>query len=240
MPTGGTLKKALVTGGGRGIGAAVCRALAEDGWYVYVNYSRAKAEAEALAAEIGGEAVCADVSDAAAVTEMFRTVGNVELLVNNAGVAWYGLLQDMTDADWRRLFSVNTDAAFYCCRAAIPGMVHEKRGCIINLSSVWGVYGGACEAAYSASKGAILALTKALAKELGPSGIRVNAVCPGVIDTAMIGNLSADDKAALAEDTPLGRLGTPEDVASLVSFLASGSAGFLTAQCIGCDGGFGA
>ena len=215
------------------------RRLAAEGYYVYVNYSRAREEAEALARSIGGEAVCADVSDAAAVVEMFKTIGTPDVLVNNAGVAWYGLLQDMTDADWHRLFSVNTDGMFRCCRAAIPGMVREQRGSIINLSSVWGVRGGSCEAAYSATKGAVLAFTKALSKELGPSGIRVNAVCPGVIDTAMLSNLSSEDKAALAEETPLGRLGTPEDVAALIAFLASDEAGFITGQCIGCDGGFG-
>ena len=239
MQTARPLKKALVTGGARGIGAAICRALAHYGWYVLVNYAHSREEAEALALSLGGEAVCADVSDSAAVARMAETVGDVELVVNNAGVAWYGLMQDMTDAEWHTLLRTNTDAAFYVSRAFIPGMVRAHRGCILNMSSIWGVCGGSCEAAYSASKGALIALTKALAKELGPAGIRVNAIAPGVIETAMLAHLSAEDLTELAEETPLGRLGTPEDVGELAAFLASERAAFITGQIIGCDGGFG-
>lgn len=234
-----TLKTALVTGGARGIGAGICRALAADGWYVYINYSRSKSEAEALASELGGRAVCADLRDASAADAMLAEIGDVGLLVNNAGCAHYGLLQDMTDEEWRRLFSLNTDAMFRASRAVIPGMVRRKSGCILNLSSVWGMRGGSCETAYSATKGAVIAFTRSLACELGPSGIRVNAICPGVIDTAMLSNLSEEDKRALADETPLGRLGTPEDVGALAAFLASERASFITGQAIGCDGGFG-
>ena len=239
MQARGNMKTALVTGGARGIGAAISKALARDGWHVYVNYAHSEKEALALAREIGGEAVYADVTVSESVRALFERIGAVDLLVNNAGVAWYGLLQDMSDADWQRIFSCDTDGVFRTCRAAIPGMVKKQSGCIVNISSVWGVYGASCEAAYSAAKGAVISLTRALAKELGPSGIRVNAVCPGVIGTDMLSCFSDADKAALAADTPLGRLGTPEDVAETVAFLASDRAAFITGQILGCDGGFG-
>lgn len=238
MEAGKTVKKALVTGGSRGIGAAIVRALARDGWHVYIHYHRSAGAAQALAEETGGEAVGGDVALPLDVKTIFQRTGPVDLLVNNAGVAHYGLLQDMTEMEWRRLFAVNTDGAFRCCREAIPAMVRRRSGCIINTASVWGQCGASCEAAYSASKGALIAFTKALAKELGPSGVRVNCVCPGVIDTDMIANLTGEDKKALAADTPLGRIGTPEDVAELVSFLASDRAAFITGQVIAVDGGF--
>lgn len=231
-------KKALITGASRGIGAATAERLAADGWDVYINYTRNEQKAKALAAKLGGTAIQADVADSEQVRAMFDRIGPVGLLVCCAGVSEYGLLTDMTPEGWRRLFAVNTDGAFHCCREAIGGMVHEKAGCIVLTSSVWGVYGASCEAAYAASKGAIIALAKSLAKELGPSGIRVNCVAPGVIETDMMARFSAEDKAALAEDTPLGRLGTPGDVAELIAFLASDRASFITGQVIGCDGGF--
>ena len=238
MPVSGSVKKALVTGGSRGIGAAVCRALARDGWRVWVNYNESEEKARALAREIGGAAVWADVSDEAAVKAMFDAVGDVDLLVSNAGIAHAELVQDLTETDWHRLFSVNTDGAFYSVRAAVPGMIRRKRGNIIIITSVCGVYGSSCEAAYSATKGALIAMTKSLFKELGPSGIRVNSIAPGVIDTDMTACFTAEEKAAMAADTPLGRLGTPEDVAELAAFLASERASFITGQIIGCDGGF--
>lgn len=231
--------KALVTGASRGIGAAVARALRRDGWRLILNYNRSEAEALLLARELDAEAVCCDVSDPEQVEEMFRKAGGVDLLVNNAGIAHSGLLTDLTEEGWRRLLSVNTDGAFRCSRCAIPHMVRQKSGCIIFVSSVWGLHGASCEAAYSASKAALIGLTRALAKELGPSGIRVNCVAPGVIDTDMLSSLGADDRAALVDDTPLGRLGTPADVAELVAFLASGRAAFITGQVVGIDGGFG-
>ena len=238
MPTDGRVRKALVTGGSRGIGAATCRCLARDGWTVFINYNESKDKALALAEEIGGTAVWADVSDPAAVKAMFDAVGDVELLVNNAGIAHAEQVQDLTDQVWRQLYGVNIDGAFFCTRAAVPGMIRAKKGCIINITSVCGVYGSSCEAAYSSTKGAMISMTRSLFKELGPSGIRVNAIAPGVIDTDMTACFSAEEMAAMAADTPLGRIGRPEDIAELAAFLASDRASFITGEIIGCDGGF--
>ncbi len=232
-------KKALVTGSSRGIGAAAVRRLAADGWDVTVHYNASEDAALALARELGVRAIKADVSDAAQVRDLFQAAGPADLLVCNAGVAEYGLLTDMDEQDWSGLMAVNLDGVYRCCRAAIPHMVHKKAGNIILVSSVWGLYGASCEAAYSASKAALIGLCKALAKELGPSGIRVNCVCPGVIDTDMLARFDFADRQALADETPLGRLGTPEDVAELIAFLASDRAGFITGQAIECAGGFG-
>ena len=232
-------KKALVTGSSRGIGAAAVRLLARDGWDVTVHYNRSRQAALALAAELGVPALQADVADSGQVAALFQAAGPVDLLVCNAGIAEYGLFTDTDEDAWRRLLAVNTDGAYRCCRAAIPYMVRQKAGNIILVSSVWGLYGASCEAAYSASKAALIGLTKALAKELGPSGIRVNCVAPGVIDTDMLARFDFADRQALLDETPLGRLGRPEDVAELIAFLASDRASFITGQIIGCDGAFG-
>lgn len=238
---------ALVTGAGRGIGRAVAVALAAAGWQVAVNFRQDADAAAAVCQEIaaaGGTALPfqADVSDEAQVAQLFRQVrqalGAPALLVNNAGVAHFGLLQEMTVAEWRRVMAVNLDGAFFCCREALPYMLHNKSGCIINIASVWGEAGASCEAAYAASKGGLIALTKALAKEVGPSGIRVNCVAPGVIHTAMNDRLTIAELADLADATPLGRIGSPEEVAAVVSFLASPAAGFVTGAVIPVTGGF--
>ena len=231
-------KIALVTGGSGGIGSAVCRSLAEAGWTVGVGYFRSKDKAEALAKEIGGFPAYADVSKPEEVEAMFAEAGEVELLVSNAGIAHYGLITDLTYDDWRALMAVNLDGAFLCCRAAVPGMVRRKRGSIVIVSSMWGQVGASCEAAYSASKSGLIGLTKALAKELAPSGIRVNCVAPGVVLTPMLKDFSEEDLENLRLETPLERLGEPEDVAELVAYLASEKSRFMTGQVIGLNGGF--
>ena len=229
---------ALVTGGAGGIGTAVCRSLASDGYTVAVGYFRSREKAEALAAEVGGFAVYGDVSKPEDVERMFAAAGEVELLVSNAGVAHYGLITDLSYGDWRELMAVNLDGAFLCCRAAVPGMVRRKRGSIVVVSSMWGQVGASCEAAYSASKAGLCGLTKALAKELAPSGVRVNCVAPGVVRTPMLKDFSEEDLENLRRETPLERLGEPEDVAALVSYLASEKARFMTGQVVGLNGGF--
>ena len=230
-------KTALVTGGSRGIGAATALALAKRGWTVHVNYRKSEATAHEIAAQTGGLAVRADVADLQQVERMFAQTGPVSLLVNNAGIAHAGLLTDITPDAWQRLFDVNVTGIYHCCRCAIPHMVHEKSGQIVNLASILGTNGGSCEVAYSATKGAVIALTKALAKELGPSGIRVNCIAPGCIDTDMIRNLTRADKDALADATAMCRLGTPQDVAEVIALLAEDGARFVTGQVIGVDGG---
>ena len=235
------MRTALITGASRGIGAACARRLAAEGVRVAVNYCRARAQAEALAEELGGLAVQADVSDPEQTARMVDTVlenfCQLDILVCCAGVSYVGLLHTMTDADWRRIFAVNVDGVFHACRAVLPHLIHRKAGRIVTVSSMWGQVGASCEAAYSASKAAVIGLTKALAKELGPSGIAVNCVAPGVIDTEMNARLAPQDLQALRDETPLGDIGTPEQVAESVAFLASERAGFLTGQVLGVNGG---
>lgn len=231
-------RRAIVTGGSRGIGRACCEALAADGFEVTVNYNRSRAAAEELSQRIGGRAVCADVSDFDAVRRMVESVSGAGVLVCNAGISMQKLFTDTTPEDWRKIFGINVDGAYNACHEAIPYMVHEKWGRIIIISSMWGVRGASCEAAYSATKAALIGLTKALSKELGPSGITVNCIAPGVIDTDMNRALGAETMKELCEETPVMRIGTPEDVAALCAFLASDKASFITGQVISADGGF--
>lgn len=234
-------KIALVTGASRGIGAAIARRLHADGCTVVLNYLHSKEKAQALAEELGGLALPCDVSDPQQVSEMFNSVlenfCQLDVLVCNAGVAWQGLTQDMTVPEYRRLMGVDLDGAFYCCRAALPPMIRRKEGRIVLVSSMWGQTGGACEAAYSAAKAGLIGLGRALAKEVGPSGITVNVVAPGVIDTEMNAHLSPEDLSALAEETPLGRIGRVEEVAGAVSFLCGPDGGFVTGQVLAPNGG---
>ena len=238
---------ALVTGASRGIGRAIARELAGEGYAVCVNYLESREAAEALAGEItraGGAALAvqADVADSAAVADMAaaaeQALGPVTLLVNNAGISRSGLFQDMDDAAWDRCFAVNVTGARNAIRAVLPHMLHEKTGCIVNISSMWGLRGASCEAAYAATKAALVGLTRSLALELAPSGIRVNAVAPGCIETDMVDMLGQETKDMLVEMTPLGRLGRPEDIAHAVAFLASDRASFITGQILTADGGF--
>lgn len=231
-------RTALVTGGSRGIGADCARALASNGDYVIINYLRSESKARALAEELGGMAAQADVSDTEQVKNMFKTMAGVDVLVCNAGISLVKLFTDTTEMEWRELINVNLGGVINCCQAAIPHMVREKYGRIIIMSSVWGAVGASCESVYSASKAALIGLTKSLAKELGPSGITVNCVAPGVIDTDMNASLTEESREELIGATPLGFIGAGRDVAALVKFLASDEARYITGQVIGVDGGF--
>ena len=241
------MKSALITGSSRGIGRAVARELAHQGWAVGINYLTRRDKAQELVEELTGEgcqaaAFQADVADGTAVEEMVRrltqTFGPVELVVNNAGVAGQSLFQDISDEMWNRYLAVNLGGARNTIKAVLPHMISEKRGCIVNISSIWGQRGASCEVAYACTKAAIIALTRSLAMELAPSGIRVNCVAPGVINTDMVQVLGQDTLDDLARETPLGRLGTPEDIAAAAAFLASERAGFITGQVLTVDGGF--
>lgn len=236
----------LITGASRGIGRAAALRFIKEGWNVAAQYRTGEEEARRLehqARELGGNLLAfpADVADRQQVQQLVdeaqRAFGRIDALVNNAGIAQQKLFSDLTDEDWDRMFDVNVKGMFYCCQAVLPGMIHRKAGSIVNLSSIWGIAGASCEVHYSAAKAAVIGLTKALAKELGPSHITVNCVAPGVIDTEMNGGLDSEALAALAEETPLGRIGTAEEVAESVWFLAGGGAPFLTGQVIQPNGG---
>ncbi len=240
-------KVALITGSSRGIGRAEAIKLAHDGYAVCINCVEREDKAQEAVEQLvngGCEAMWykADVSDSTAVKQMVAAIeeklGAVTLLVNNAGIAKQCLFQDMSEDYWRHIFDVNLNGAFNTIHAVLPNMLHEHSGCIINTSSIWGQHGASCEVAYSATKHAIIGLTRSLAQELAPTNIRVNCVAPGVIDTDMVQVLGEETLAALAGDTPVGRLGRPEDIAEIVSFLASDAASFITGQVITSDGGF--
>lgn len=236
-------KTALITGGSRGIGAAAARSLTRDGWQVAINYCHSREAAEALAASLpGASALYGDVSDAAQAEELFRQaekrLGRIDLLVNNAGIARQELFTDTTEETWDRLFAVDVKGVFLMSRAVLPGMIRRHAGSIINISSIWGLVGASCEVCYSAAKAAVIGMTKALAKEVGPSGIRVNCIAPGVISTEMNASLPTETLSSLREETPLGILGAPEDVAEAIAYLASEKSRFITGQVLSPNGGF--
>lgn len=240
-------KYALITGASRGIGRACALRFAREGWHVFLNCRSSLDELSEVQREINSHfpgdctLVPGDVGSPADVRQIFEKIYQIcpclDVLVNNAGIAYMGLLTDMTDSEWQRLLDTNLSSVFYCCRSAIPPMVTRKQGRIISISSMWGTVGASCEAAYSAAKSGIHGLTRALAKELAPSGIQVNAIACGVIDTAMNGWLSPEENQELKEEIPTGRFGTPEEVADLV-WQISHAPHYMTGQIIGIDGGY--
>ena len=230
------MAKVVVTGGSRGIGAAAVREFAARGDQVTFLYEKNHEAAAAVAEKTGAEAICCDVADGAAVKTAFDKIGDVDILICNAGIMHFGLLSMMEESAWDRLFAVNVKGIYHCVNGAMPYFLKKQKGCVITVSSMWGQVGASCEAAYSATKGAVIALTKALAKELGPSGVRVNCVAPGVILTDMCASVDPDVLAEMAEETPVGRNGKAEDVAKAFAYLAD--ADFITGQVLPVNGGY--
>ena len=244
-PLPGSQKRpiALITGASRGIGAAIARAFAQAGYDLILTCVRNEDKLKKLCQELSDSCsicavpFCGDMGDFDTVTRLFSTIRRLDVLVNNAGISFVGLLQDMSDAQWSEILNTNLSSVFYCCRSAIGHMVSQKSGKIINISSMWGTVGASCEAAYSATKSGMNGLTKALAKELAPSNVQVNAIACGVIDTAMNAQFSEEEREALREEIPAGRFADSEEVAALALTLASGHS-YLTGQIIGLDGGY--
>lgn len=230
------MEHVLITGGSRGIGAAAVRAFSKEGFAVSFFYAKNHAAAQAVSAETGARAICCDVADAAAVRGAVAKLPPVDILINNAGICHYGLISQISEAQWQRLFAVNVHGIYHCVNAVLPAMLQKQSGCILNVASMWGQVGASCEVAYSATKGAVIALTKALAQELGPSHIRVNCVSPGVILTDMCASVGDETLRELAEQTPLGKNGSPDEIAEALLYLAR--AKFVTGQNLPVNGGF--
>ena len=226
----------IITGGSRGIGAAAVALFAARGDRVYFLYEKDHEAARKVAESTGATAICCDVADAAAVKAAFRQIPDVDILICNAGIVHYGLMSMMAEADWDRIFAVNVKGIYNCVNAAMPAFLSKHAGSVITVSSMWGQVGASCEAAYSATKGAVIVLTKALAKELGPSGIRVNCVAPGVIQTDMCANVAPEILEEMAQENCVGRNGTPEDVAKAMAYLAD--AEFITGHVLSVNGGY--
>lgn len=229
------MKHVVVTGGSRGIGAATVAAFAARGDRVWFLYEKAHAQAQAVAEATGATAICCDVSDGQAVTQAFSQIPDVDILVCNAGICHYGLMSQTTQAEWDREFAVNVRGMYHCINAATPAFLKKQKGCVVTVSSMWGITGSSCEVAYSATKGAVIAMSKALAQELGPSGVRVNCVAPGVILTDMCAGVSEETMEQLRQETPVGRHGTGEDIAQAIVYLAD--AEFVTGQVLSVNGG---
>ena len=230
------MKTVVITGGSRGIGAGAVELFAARGERVYFLYEKNHQAAKTVAEKTGATPICCDVADSEAVKAAFQTIGDVDILICNAGIVHYGLMSMMAEADWDRIFAVNVKGIYNCVNAAMPAFLKKHSGSIITVSSMWGRVGASCEAAYSATKGAVIALTKALAKELGPSGIRVNCVAPGVILTDMCASVDPEILESMAQDAPIGRNGTPMDVARAMEYLAN--AEFVTGHVLNVDGGY--
>ena len=230
------MKNVVITGGSRGIGAAAVELFAAKGHRVYLLYEKNHTAANEVAQKTGATAICCDVSDSAAVKKAFASIPDVDILICNAGICFSGLMSSMPEADWDRIFDVNVKGIYNCVNAAMPAFLKKQAGSIVTVSSMWGQSGASCEAAYSATKGAVIALTQALAKELGPSGIRVNCVAPGVILTDMCATVEPEILEEMAADTPVGRNGTPMDVAKAMEYLAN--ADFVTGQVLPVNGGY--
>lgn len=231
------LKTALVTGGSRGIGKAVCRRLADEGYFVLINYLNSKEKAKQLAEEIHGTAIQFDVSDMDSVSNAVLEFGKIDLLINNAGISEIDLFTHIPQEKASRIMNINLIGTMNCSRAVLPSMISRKSGCIINISSMWGQCGASCEVDYSASKAGIIGFTKALAKEVAPSGIRVNCVSPGFIMTEMNSRFSQEDLEEIRSEIPLGIFGKPEHIADSVAFLASEQSEYITGQVIAVNGG---
>ena len=226
----------VITGGSRGIGAEGVRQFAARGDRVYFLYEKEHEKAQAVAKETGATAICCDVADGQAVKAAFAQIPDVDILVCNAGIVYSGLIHQITPEQWDRIFNVNVKGIYHCINAAIPYFLQKHSGCIITVSSMWGQVGASCEVAYSATKGAVIAMSKALAQELGPSGVRVNCIAPGVIETDMCANVEPEIMQALQDESPIGRIGTPADVAQAMLYLAD--AEFVTGQVLAVNGGF--
>ncbi len=236
------MKTVLINGGSRGIGAAAVRAFCKAGYAVAFTYLHSEEEAKKLSQECGALAIKADSSSSAevraAVERAFFALSHIDVLVNNAAISLFSLFTDITDEDFARIFAVNVNGPFYYTKAVLPDMIKRKAGRIINISSIFGQSGASCEVHYSATKAALIGLSRALAKEVGPSGITVNCIAPGVIDTDMNRRLDEQTKRELCEGTPLGRMGTPGEVAEAILYLAGENASFITGQVLTVDGGF--
>ncbi len=226
----------VITGGSRGIGAAAVALFAQRGDRVYFLYEKNHAAARAVAEHTGATPICCDVADGEAVAQAFRQIPEVDILICNAGISQFGLMKDTSEAQWNRIFDVNVKGIFHCVNAATPSFLQKQKGCVITVSSMWGVVGASCEAAYSATKGAVIALSKALAKELGPSGVRVNVIAPGVILTDMCAHVQPEILEEMGTQSSVGRNGNPEDVAKAMAYLAD--AEFVTGEVLNINGGY--